>query len=113
MMLLQIVKIWKALRFPLLKITKNQQNNESDLKSLINDCIIIENNLCEINEVNEKIKKVNSIILDITFEPQENDILDFIQTIKNFGELNYQEIENNIYNDLEKRIKQGNCNNFS
>ena len=89
------------------KITKNQWNNESDLKSLINDCIIIENNLCEINEVNEKIKKVNSIILDITFEPQENDILDFIQTIKNFGELNYQEIENNIYNDLEKRIKQG------
>ncbi len=89
------------------KTTKNQWNDENNLKSLINDCISIENNLCEINEVNEKIKKVNSLKLDIKFEPQEDEILDFIQTIKNFGELNYQEIENNIYNDLEKRIKQG------
>ena len=62
-------KIKKNIRINLEKgkTTKNNWNNEINLKSLINDCIKIENNLCEISKVNETRKKVNSIKLRYNF----------------------------------------------
>jgi len=78
-------------------IDKEWNNNK--LNSLINDCINIENNIKEINNINEKIKKCNfnqNII--IKFYPEkENDINKFLEKIKSFGNIKDTSIDNYIY----------------
>ena len=54
------------------------------MNSLINDCIIIENNIKEINIIKENIIKFNSIKGDIIFLPEEDDLNLFLKAIKNF-----------------------------
>ena len=54
------------------KLINNEWNDNNKLSSLINDCLIIENNITIINELNEKIKKSNNgMDLEIIFTPQE------------------------------------------
>ena len=68
----------------------NEWNNDKKLNSIINDCIIIENNINEIKKIIETIKKYNSNNNDlkIKFTPDDNGINDFLQVIKKFGSLN-------------------------
>ena len=78
--------------------------NENNLSSLINDCIIIENNITEINIINEIIEKHASnkdIIIDDFIEREQiNNILD---NIRNFGKIISKD---NLYDDykMEKKI---------
>ena len=88
------------------EIDKNWDN--SNLNSLINDCINIENNIKEINLIKEKIESCNpndNITLD--FNPNnDEDINPFLETIKQFGMVNNNNIIKNSkifksYRDFE------------
>ena len=66
------------------KIIENQWE-ENKLNSLINDCINIENN---INEINENINKYNiNNNIHIEFDPKEESLNSFLDTIKSFGKI--------------------------
>ena len=79
------------------KIKENDWKDKNKLICLINDCINIENNIKEINLINETIKNCNSKAdLNIKFIPEENEIEEFLKSIKNFGILNYDKNINNI-----------------
>ena len=69
------------------KIDKELNNN--DIILLINNCIHIENNIKDINDLNENIKKCNSN-KNIKFEfiPEEEQLSDFLEKIKLFGKIN-------------------------
>ena len=61
---------------------------------LINNCINIENNIKDINFINEKIKKCNSNKnknIKFKFNPEENEINNFLETIKEFGKISYDQ----------------------
>ena len=70
----------------------SEWNEENKLKSIINECIIIENNIMNINKVNNDIEKYNSINKSIKFIPYLNEHNGFIENIKFFG--NLIEVEN-------------------
>ena len=98
------------------KIIENQWNNKN-LNSLINDCLNIENNIKEINNINENVNKCNSTDLNIKFSPEEKDINSFLETIRKFGNVYY----NNKYsfkkcpiniNEERKYTVTGNKNNI-
>ena len=78
-------------------IDKEWNNNK--LNSLINDCINIENNIKEINNINEKIKKCNlNQNIKINFYPEEEDEINkFLEKIKSFGNIRDTSIDNYIY----------------
>ena len=76
----------------------SEWNEENKLKSIINECIIIENNIMNINKVNNDIEKYNSINKNIKFVPYLNKHTGFIENIKFFG--NLIEVENK-----EKKFK--------
>jgi len=78
-------------------IVKEWNNNK--LNSLINDCINIENNIKEINNINEKIKKCNlNKNIKIKFYPEEEDEINkFLEKIKSFGNIADTSINNYIY----------------
>ena len=68
------------------KIEKEWNNNE--LSSNIYDCINIENNINNINILNENIKKCKlNNNKEIKFSPDKNEINNFIETIKIFGRI--------------------------
>ena len=55
---------------------------------MINDCINIENNIEYINKINKDMNDYNSKMTKIKFIPEnENQIDEFIKSIKNFGNL--------------------------
>ena len=56
----------------------------------INDCINIENNIKNIIEINENIKKSNIKEINIQFYPEDDQISQFIENIKAFGEITNQ-----------------------
>ena len=68
------------------KKNDNKWNNNEELNIEINECL-------EIEEKINRIKKINSALqpdlsqINIRFIPNENQINDFIQTIKNFGQI--------------------------
>ena len=66
-------------------------NDKNKLSSIINDCIDIENNIKDIKEENEKIKKSKSINIKIKFNPKEDGINKFIKNIKEFGQIYYDD----------------------
>ena len=72
------------------KNIKDWKNNK--LNSLINDCLLIENNINDINKINEKIKKYNLIDFHIFFEPTEENINEFLSQIKAFGNIKEKQI---------------------
>ena len=69
------------------KLMDNEWKNEEKLNSLINDCINIEENINEINNINLKLKMCNSNKLNIKFSPPEEEINNFLKTINSFGKI--------------------------
>ena len=68
------------------------------LNSLINDCLNIEKNINDINILNENVKKYNiGKNITINLSPREHEINDFLETIKSFGKI--------YYNDFKYRLK--------
>ena len=74
------------------KIIEEDWDNEDKINSIINDCVTIENNIRNINEINENINKCkNSINLDIIFHPidgkDNNEINKLCEMIECFGSI--------------------------
>ena len=73
--------------------------NDNNLSSLINDCIIIENNINDINKINDNIKKSNiNKNNKIEYNIEEEQINNLVDTIKNFGKIITND---NIYDDYK------------
>jgi len=68
------------------KLIDNEWNDNSKLNSIIDGCINIENNIKDINEINDKIKKGNSFDTEAKFI-SEDEINKFLELIKNFGKI--------------------------
>ena len=66
------------------KLIANDWNN-NQLNFLIYNCLNIEKNIKNINEINENIKKFNSLKSEISFSPEEDGINELIEIIKKFG----------------------------
>ena len=77
-------------------IEQNWKNN--NLNSLIYDCLNIENNINEINEINMSLKQFNSNRNEITFIYGEKEINQIFEKIKNFGKIK------NIFDDIFSNI---------
>ena len=97
------------------KKNDNKWNNDEELNIEINECL-------EIEEKINKIKKINSALqpdysqINIRFGPNENQINDFIQTIRNFGQILLTQCSicysvNNLRKCLCKKIFCLNCLN--
>ena len=86
----------------------NEWNNDK-LNMMIHHCINIENNIDDMNKINEKINKYNSVNIDIKFTPENDDeINQFIEKIKNFGNIYKNEIDwidSKIVNSLNEKEK--------
>ena len=69
------------------KLIEKEWNNDNKLIEIINSCINIEKNIKDINSIYEKVKKLsNSNEFKIDFFPSdENEIIKFLNNIKNFG----------------------------
>ena len=81
--------------------------NDNNLNSMINDCIVIENNIKEIKIINDNLKKFNSINeLKIIKTPDE-EIDNIYKKIKQFGRvlINFETKILNKENDQEKFFK--------
>ena len=57
------------------------------MNSKINDCIFIENNITKIKEIKSDIEKCNLKKVNIQFLPDNEQIKNFLNEIKNFGSL--------------------------
>ena len=66
-------------------LDKEWLNDNKKLNSKINDCIFIENNISKIKEINTDIEKCNSKKINIQFLPDDNEIKNYLDEIKNFG----------------------------
>jgi len=88
----------------------NKEWNNNNLNSYINDCINIENNIKIINDINENINKCkNNEKIKIKFEPKEESLNNFLETIKSFGNIYYnkysfKECPNNINENRKYEI---------
>ena len=93
-------------------IDKKWESN--NLYSNINDCINIENNIKNINEINEIINKCDiKNKIKFYFNPKENQLNEFLKSIKSFGQIYYKifrsknvqqiltKIENMYYQDTK------------
>ena len=84
---------------------------DDNLKTIINDCINIEDNINYINKINKDLNDYNSKKFDFKFYPEEEkQINEFIDSIKNFGNLsnnlnNDNWIISDILNSLEDRTQ--------
>ena len=59
--------------------------NKNEISILINECLNIENNIKDIKNVNENIKKCNNTSnLEIIFSPEEDEINKFLEEMKEF-----------------------------
>ena len=77
--------------------------NDINLSSYINQCIIIENNINEINKINENIKKSNiNKCNKILYNIEEEQINNLINTIQNFGKIITND---NLYDDFKIEMK--------
>ena len=81
------------------KSINKKWDDENKLNFLINNCIDIENEIKEINQINTKIKKLNEYdFIDVKFIPyEEQKINEFLEKINTFGE-----IKINMYNKYFK-----------
>ena len=74
----------------------NVGNNNNQLNIIINDCINVENNIKEINNIYDIIKKCNSNKdIKIKFIPGNIDINKFVETINTFGRISDDRIDIN------------------
>ena len=71
----------------------NIGNNNNQLNILINDCVNVENNVKEINNIYDVIKKCNANKdVKLMIAPENNDINGLIDLIKNFGGIQNNQI---------------------
>ena len=79
-------------------ISRNRVKEENKLNIFINNCINIENNINEINSINENIAKCQNLNKkEMKFPPnEENEIQNFLKTIKTFGEIILPKISESI-----------------
>ena len=88
----------------------NKEWDKENLNKYINDCINIENNIKTINEYNQSINKYkNNEKIKINFEPQEESLNYFLETIKNFGNIytnkfSFKDCPNNIRDTRKYKI---------
>ena len=69
-------------------ISKEWNSNKIKLNSIINDCLEIENDIKNINNMDESIKKIKLKDDKIQFLPSdEKELNEFLNNIKNFGEI--------------------------
>ena len=90
------------------KLTENEwKEDNNNLNYFINDCLNIENNLVEINNVKEKINKFNSTKVEIKFFPEKEKNLD-ISNIRKFGEISiiYESDINKIIRIMKTHINE-------
>ena len=86
----------------------NKEWNDNKLNSLINDCINIENNIKDINNINEIIKNINlNKNKKIRFIPdEEKDYKDLLESIKIFGKVYYNSFKfKKCPNDIKENRK--------
>ena len=72
-----------------LALEKNKDNKNKDINTIINNCIMIENNIKEINNINEVIKKSNNFnksYINLTLDNEE-EINKLLTTIKTLGNI--------------------------
>ena len=71
------------------KKINNEWDNEDKLNILINDCLNIENNINEINNLNEEIKKFNDVNYSniIFFPEKEEEMKNITEIINHFGDI--------------------------
>ena len=80
--------------------------DDNNLPSLINDCIIIENNIKETNKINDNIQKTKSNQeLKIDYNIDEPKIKNLIEMIQNFGKIVIDD-EITIYDDFKIETKR-------
>ena len=86
------------------KISDNEWNNNEKIITLINECIIIEKNIKNIFNFNDKVKKFNSTLnFKFKFYPNENEINNILEKLKKFGEIKYNEEKINQINNNDKK----------
>ena len=85
-------------------LEKEWDEDENKLISRINDCLNIENNIQNIDDINKNIKKCNSEDININFVPEDDNINELEKSIKKFGEIFKDDI-------FHFKFKQG--NNYS
>jgi len=70
------------------KKIKDTWNNDENLNSLINDCIIIENNIKNINDINKNLENFKIAKTKFKFRPDSDDEINkFLAKIYEFGEI--------------------------
>ena len=74
------------------RIIENNWNDKDIIKSLINDCIIIENNVNAIKNIIQSLEKCKSFKSKINFYPEDLKIEnnEIFKTINNFGKISCQ-----------------------
>ena len=88
----------------------NKEWDNNNLNLYIYDCINIENNIKIINEINENINKCKmNEKIKIIFEPKEDSLNYFIETINSFGNIFYnkysfRECPNNINENRKYKV---------
>ena len=80
------------------KIIDNEWNDDNKLRSIINDCINIENNIKDIDLLNKNNELYKSKKYNIRFIPEETELNKFLENIKTFGNI--------YYNTFEYKIKK-------
>ena len=80
-------------------IIDEEWKNNDKLNHLINESINIENNIIEINNIYDIIKKVNSNEKKIIFNLEESEINKFLENIKKFG---FVDIDDEIKMDFDQ-----------
>ena len=84
-------------------------NDKNKLVQNINESINIENNIKNIKDMGEIIKKYNSEVINVCFFPKENEISKILEKIKKFGEINdgkyeFKFIPQDVYNIDENGV---------
>lgn len=108
--LLKKVKICKNVKISLEKaklIDKNWDENKA--LSSIKECVSLENNIIMIKDIRKKLDRSRTYITSMSFFPDENGINEFINNIKNFGDIltnnfRFQEYQSNLKDDNKYEV---------
>ncbi len=88
-------KLPQKIQLELEKVKQIDKENYNNLRLIIYKCINIENNIKNINLIQENNNKFNKFLkTEISFNPKEEKIDNFLNTIKNFGEITFKYNEN-------------------
>ena len=90
------------------KKISNDWDDENKLSSLINICLDIESHIEEINKLNNNINIYSPIPSAIKFHPDQNKIDQFLESIKSFGNIIFDDklVDKNKINIDEKENKK-------